>query len=674
MPTTKKSIDEELISLREEIQKHNYHYHALDDPIVSDAEYDKLFARLVELENQNPNLITPDSPTQRVGSEALSKFETVQHRTPMLSLDNVFSEEDFLHFDNRLKQLLKSSDDIEYSCEPKFDGVAVSLLYQGGKLIQGATRGDGLNGENITENIKTIGSIPLKLRQGAPKLLEVRGEVYMPLTGFSEMNKVALLQSQKLFANPRNAAAGSLRQLDSKVTAKRPLAFYAYSATSQDAKKLPNNHFELLEKIKAWGIRVCPLTTKAKNAKAVLDFYQSLLNQRPHLEYEIDGVVIKVNHHALQDKLGFVARAPRWAVAFKFPAQEETTVLESVVFQVGRTGALTPVARLKPVKVGGVMVSNATLHNMDEIKRKDVRVHDTVIIRRAGDVIPEVVKPILEKRPKNSEIISLPKKCPVCGSKVVSIEGIAAARCDGGLICHAQRIEAIKHFVSRKAMDIDGLGQKLVEQLVNVGLVQTVADLYQLQVDDLAAMPRMAQKSATNIMNALEASKKTSLAKFIYALGIREVGEATAQTLADHFLTLENLKLADREALENISDIGPISAQYIVGFFKEKTNLKVIQSLIDAGIHWPKPPKRTSSNQPLNGHVYVLTGTLSRPRDDIKAELIALGAKVTGSVSKSTTAVIAGEKPGSKIKKAMELDIPVLDETQLANLFEELEN
>lgn len=674
MPTTKKPIDEELVSLREEIQKYNYHYHALDEPIISDAEYDRLFAKLVELENQNPQLITPDSPTQRVGSEALSKFETVQHQTPMLSLDNVFSEEDFIHFDNRLKQLLKSSDDIEYSCEPKFDGVAVSLLYQDGRLVQGATRGDGLNGENITDNIKTVASIPLKLRPGAPKSLEVRGEVYMPLAGFTEINKIALQQSQKLFANPRNAAAGSLRQLDSKVTAKRPLAFYAYSATSLDAKQLPENHFELLEKIKAWGIRVCPLTTKAKNAAAVLKFYHSLLNKRPSLDYEIDGVVIKVNAHALQDKLGYVARAPRWAVAFKFPAQEETTVLESVDFQVGRTGALTPVARLKPVKVGGVMVSNATLHNMDEINRKDVRVHDTVIVRRAGDVIPEVVKPILEKRPQNSKAISLPKKCPVCGSKVVTIEGIAAARCDGGLICHAQRIEAIKHFVSRKAMDIDGLGQKLVEQLVNVGLVQTVADLYQLKVDDLAAMPRMAEKSATNIMNALEASKKTSLAKFIYALGIREVGEATAQTLTDHFATLEDLKSADREALENIPDIGPVSAQYIVAFFKEKTNLQVIQSLIDAGIHWPKPAKQSSTKQPLNGHVYVLTGTLSRSRDDIKAELIALGAKVTGSISKSTTAVIVGEKPGSKLKKAMALNIPVLDEAQLVNLFEELEN
>tara|TARA_R110002110_G_scaffold166602_2_gene367281 strand:- start:32632 stop:34668 length:2037 start_codon:yes stop_codon:yes gene_type:complete len=666
----KKEVLQTIEALRKQIHEHNYYYHALDEPTISDTAYDKLFSKLLELEQQYPQLVTADSPSQRVGNTVLSSFQALQHSKPMLSLDNVFSEEDFLRFDKRVKQLLAFDDmhmSIEYSCEPKFDGIAVALTYENGVLISGATRGDGTVGEDITANIKTIASIPMCLQNDFPKHLEVRGEVYIPLAGFALLNQTALKNNQKLFANPRNAAAGSLRQLDSKITAKRPLAFYAYSVHSDVKTALSDTHVGNLKLAREWGIRVCPEASVVHGVEGALKYYRNLLDKRQTLPYEIDGVVIKVNAQSLQEQLGFVARAPRWATAYKFPAQEETTRLESVDFQVGRTGALTPVARLTPVKVGGVVVSNATLHNMDEIARKDIRIKDTVIVRRAGDVIPEIVKPILAKRPADSLEILLPKKCPACGSNVVTIEGEAAARCEGGLCCPAQRIEAIKHFVSRKAMDIDGLGAKIIEQMVQAKLINNVADLYQLDVKSLESLERVGEKSAANYIDAIEKSKNTTFHKFIYALGIREVGDATALQLASTFHDLESLMQADQATLEDLPDIGPISAQHIMAFFQEKQNKDIIFKLIKAGVHWPKPTVQTG-DLPLTGHTYVLTGTLSRPREEIKADLVALGAKVTGSVSKSTTGLIVGVNPGSKLKKATDLNVPVIEESELKSL------
>jgi len=669
MAEVAKDIVQEIETLRKKIHEHNYHYHALDEPIISDAAYDKLFAKLLALEQDYPSLTTADSPTQRVGSLVLSKFNSVEHAHPMLSLDNVFSEVDFEQFDKRIRQILKSDNIVQYSCEPKFDGIAVSLTYEHGILTRGATRGDGNMGEDITTNIKTIACIPLKLRNDFPEHLEVRGEVYMPLAGFEQLNQVAQKNNQKLFANPRNAAAGSLRQLDSKITAKRPLAFYAYSVQSDVKNVLSDTHMNNLKLSQQWGIRICPEVKVVEGVEGALKYYQTLLNKRQKLTYEIDGVVIKVNEEAKQQKIGFVARAPRWAVAYKFPAQEETTILESVDFQVGRTGALTPVARLTPVKVGGVVVSNATLHNMDEIARKGVRIKDTVIVRRAGDVIPEIVKPILSKRPKNSIKICLPTQCPVCGSNILTIEGEAAARCEGGLYCSAQRIEAMKHFVSRKAMNIDGLGGKMIEQLVQAKLIDNVADLYHLNAKDLENLERTGEKSANNLINAITNSKKTSFHKFIYALGIREVGDATALQLASTFSDLDSLMQANQAQLEALPDIGPVSAQHIVAFFSEKHNKDIIMNLIGSGIYWPKPKVLSSANLPLAGKTYVLTGTLSRPREEIKSELIALGAKVTSSVSKSTTGLIVGANPGSKLKKANDLGVAVIEESELQSLF-----
>lgn len=665
MAEVAKSIVQEIETLRKQIHEHNYHYHALDEPIISDASYDKLFAKLLALEQQCPKLNTDDSPSQRVGSLVLSKFKSVKHAHPMLSLDNVFVEEDFEHFDKRIKQILKSDNILQYSCEPKFDGIAVALTYENGILIRGATRGDGNMGEDITTNIKTIASIPLKLQNDFPPHLEVRGEVYMPLAGFEQLNQTAQKNDQKLFANPRNAAAGSLRQLDSKITAKRSLAFYAYSVQSDIQDILSDTHMNNLQLSKQWGIRICPEAKIVDGAAGALKYYQALLNKRQKLAYEIDGVVIKVNHLAQQAQIGFVARAPRWAIAYKFPAQEETTILESVDFQVGRTGTLTPVARLAPVKVGGVIVSNATLHNMDEIARKGVRIKDTVIVRRAGDVIPEVVKPIISKRPKDSMEITLPLLCPVCGSNILIVEGEAAARCEGGLYCSAQRIEAIKHFVSRKAMNIDGLGGKMIEQLVQAERIDNVADLYRLDIKSLENLERVGEKSANNLIDAIANSKKTTFHKFIYALGIREVGDATALQLASTFADMDSLMQANQTQLEALPDIGPISAQHIVAFFNEKHNKEIIISLTNAGIHWPKPKNLSNTDLPLAGKTYVLTGTLSRPREDIKAELIALGAKVTGSVSKSTTGLIVGANPGSKLKKANDLGVAVIEESEL---------
>ncbi len=666
-PATLKRIKK----LKELIREHDYRYYVLDEPSIPDADYDDLFAELKGFEAEHPELISSDSPTQRVGGMPAKSFISVKHLSPMLSLDNAFSYEELERFEQRIKQLLQNTDEIEYSCEPKFDGIAVSLLYENGLLVRGATRGDGTAGEDITSNIRTVASIPLSLQgQQMPATLEVRGEVYMPKASFIKLNKEAIKNSEKEFANPRNAAAGSLRQLDPKITAKRHLAFYSYGAQLISNEKWPKTHSLSLEQLKQWGIRICPESIVVTGIEQVQVAWTALLKKRDALPYEIDGMVVKVNDFELQNELGFVARAPRFALAYKFPAEERKTKLLGVDFQVGRTGALTPVARLEPVSVGGVTVSNATLHNMDEIARKDVRINDYVIVRRAGDVIPEVVRPILEERDAaTTKEIKAPRQCPVCGSHVVRVEGESALRCEGGLGCQAQLIEHIKHFVARRAMDIEGLGSKLVEQLVNQKLIGSVADIYQLTNEQLLTLERMGEKSATNLLEAIEKSKKTTFAKFIYALGIREVGEATALLLADHFTTLDELMNASQEALLTLSDVGPVVAQQIQLFFAEKANQKIIALLLNAGVQWPaRRVIKQSGDLPLQGKSYVITGTLSLSRDDIKTLLQEKGAKVVESVSAKTDGVIVGEKPGSKYTKAQTLGIPILGEKELEEI------
>ncbi len=657
--------------LKEKIREHDYRYYVLDEPSIPDADYDELFQELKQFEAQHPALISADSPTQRVGAEPLKSFATVKHLSPMLSLDNAFSHDELLRFAERIKQLLGTAEiDIEFSCEPKFDGIAVSLLYEKGVLIRGATRGDGNIGEDITANIRTIASIPLKLSGNRlPDVLEVRGEVYMPKASFKKLNAVAAKSGEKEFANPRNAAAGSLRQLDPRITAKRQLAFYSYGAQIISGESWPKSHSQSLERLKEWGIRICPESRVVKGIAQVQTAWEALLSKRENLPYEIDGMVVKVNEFALQNELGFVARAPRFALAYKFPAQEKKTKLLGVDFQVGRTGTLTPVARLEPVSVGGVTVSNATLHNMDEIARKDIRINDWVIVRRAGDVIPEVVKPIIEERDNHTKEIMAPKKCPICDSQVVRIAGEAALRCEGGLVCSAQLIEHIKHFVARRAMDIEGLGSKLVEQLVNQQLIRSVADIYHITKPQLLSLERMGEKSATNLLAAIEKSKHTTFAKFLYALGIREVGEATAQLLAEHFSSLEELSQATEESLLALPDVGPVVAEHIMAFFAEKANHQIITALLKAGVVWPKVKNTPAlGEQPLQGKSYVITGTLKYPRDEIKALLQQKGAKVVESVSAKTDGVIVGEKPGSKYTKAQSLGIPILGQEELEAL------
>ena len=665
-PATIKRINK----LKELIREHDYRYYVLDDPSIPDADYDELFQELKAFEAQHPEIITSDSPTQRVGGMPTKSFTSVKHLSPMLSLDNAFSTDELERFDQRIKQLVANSSEIEYSCDPKFDGIAVSLLYENGLLIRGATRGDGSVGEDITANIRTVQSIPLQLSgHHFPKILEVRGEVYMPKASFLKLNKEAAQKNEKEFANPRNAAAGSLRQLNPKITAQRHLAFYSYGAQLIEGTGWPKTYSDTLEQLKKWGIRICPDSLVVTGVERVQAAWADLLKKRDILPYEIDGMVVKVNDVELQNELGFVARAPRFALAYKFPAQEKKTKLLAVEFQVGRTGALTPVARLEPVSVGGVTVSNATLHNMDEIARKDVRINDYVIVRRAGDVIPEVVRSILEERDKTTKEIKAPTMCPVCGSQVVRVEGEAALRCEGGLVCPAQLIEHIKHFVSRRAMDIEGLGSKLVEQLVNQQVIESVADIYHINQEQLLSLERMGEKSATNLLQAIEKSKKTTFAKFIYALGIREVGEATALLLADNFSTLDELMIASEEALLALPDVGPVVGQQITAFFNEKANQKIIAAIQKAGVQWPpkSTPKHTG-DLPLKGKSYVITGTLSLSRDDIKAKLQEKGAKVVDSVSAKTDGVIVGEKPGSKYTKAQTLGIPILGEAELENL------
>ena len=658
-------------SLKSVLEEHNYKYYVLDEPSIPDVEYDRLIKSLTQLEQQNPEFITPDSPTQKVGGHALAGFTQVTHEVPMLSLDNAFDDAEFHAFNKRLQDRLKESHTFEFCCEPKLDGLAVSILYEDGVLVQAATRGDGATGENITENVKTIRNIPLKLRgSGYPKRFEVRGEVFMNSAGFEKMNEQAKLSGDKVFVNPRNAAAGSLRQLDSKITANRPLMFYAYSTGVVEDGELAQDHFEQLTQLTQWGIPMSPETKLVKGVDAALAYYQDIGERRTSLKYEIDGVVIKINNKTLQQQLGFVARAPRWAIAFKFPAQEELTKLLDVEFQVGRTGAITPVARLEPVFVGGVTVSNATLHNQDEIARLGIKIGDTVIIRRAGDVIPKVAQIVLDKRPDDAVDITFPDSCPVCDSAVERLAGEAVARCSGGLVCEAQRKEAIKHFSSRKALDIDGLGDKIVEQLVDRELIHTPADLFILKQGHLETLERMGPKSAENLITSLQDAKKTTLARFLYSLGIREVGEATAQNLANHYLTLEKVSLASVESLQDVSDVGEIVAKHVNFFFREQHNKTVIEDLITAGVHWPDIEVKSESEQPLAGLTYVLTGTLTQMgRSEAKAKLQTLGAKVSGSVSAKTHALVAGDKAGSKLTKAQDLGLKILTEQDLVDLF-----
>lgn len=663
---------QQLEHLREQLRSHNYHYYVLDEPLVPDSEYDRLFHQLKTLEEQHPELITADSPTQRVGAAPLTGFNEVHHRAPMLSLGNVFSESDLMDFEQRIKDRLASDDPLDYEVEPKLDGLAISLRFENGVLVQAATRGDGTRGEDVTQNVRTIDSIPLKLiGDDYPRIVEARGEVFMPLAGFNAFNKKALARSEKTFANPRNAAAGSLRQLDSRITAKRPLAFYAYGVGEVDVDPGVTQS-EVMKRLSEWGIPVSPELRVVTGARGCLDYYHDLMRRRDSLAYDIDGIVYKVNSLEKQRILGYVSRAPRWAIAHKFPAQEELTVVEAVEFQVGRTGAITPVARLQPVTVAGVVVSNATLHNMDEVQRKDIRVGDTVIIRRAGDVIPEVVSVVSDRRPAGAGAIVMPQKCPVCGSDILRAEGEIVARCSGGLYCSAQRKEGIKHFASRKAMDIDGLGDKLVEQLVDAGLVEDIAGLYQLHAGDVAGLERMGAKSAGNLMDALRKSKTSLLSRFLFALGIREVGEATAKSLAQEFLTLDSIMEADEERLQQTPDVGPIVAAHIVSFFQQPHNLEVLGKLLAAGIEWPEE-QRLRGGLPLQGKTFVLTGALSRPRSEIKQLLQQFGAKVTGSVSKKTDYVVAGEAAGSKLEKARSLGVLVLNEAELEEILAPIE-
>lgn len=663
-------VAQDIAALRNEIQHHNYRYYALDEPQITDADYDRLMQRLRQLEQQYPELITQDSPTQRVGAAPLSAFQTVVHEMPMLSLDNAFNDEDLLAFNQRVQDRLKTASEIEYACELKLDGIAVSLLYRDGVLVRGATRGDGTNGEDITQNVRTINSIPLRLQgDGYPAVLEVRGEIYMPKAGFNALNEKARAADEKLFVNPRNAAAGSLRQLDSRITASRPLEMCAYSVGWVDGGELPDTHNDVLAALKSWGFLTNRETQVAKNIQEAMEFYRRIGDKRDALAYDIDGIVFKVNSRRLQDELGFISRAPRWAIAYKFPAQEESTVLVDVEFQVGRTGAVTPVARLQPVFVGGVTVSNATLHNRDEINRLGIKIGDTVIVRRAGDVIPQIVQVVESKRPVDARDILFPEHCPVCNSPVETVADEAVARCSGGLVCAAQRKEAIKHFASRKAMNVEGLGDKLVEQLVDLGLVKNLADIYSLTREQLAAMERMGEKSADNILAALETSKKTTLAKFIYALGIREIGESTARNLANYFGSFEALAAADQETLQRVPDVGPVGAHFVAEFFEQESNRIAVAALRDAGIHWNNIEVASPEALPLIGLTYVLTGTLeSLSRDDAKAHLLALGAKVAGSVSAKTNYVVAGPGAGSKLAKAEELGLTVMDEAALIEL------
>ncbi|NNE04560.1 MAG: NAD-dependent DNA ligase LigA [Xanthomonadales bacterium] len=646
-------------NLRARIEHHDYLYYVEDAPSIPDAEYDRLMRELQSIETEHPELITDDSPTQRVGGKPADGFEEVRHEVPMRSLANAFEEQEVRDFDERVRKGLEVGE-VKYAAEPKLDGVAIALSYRSGKLWQAATRGDGEKGENVTANVRTIAAIPLKLRgEGWPDELEVRGEIYMPLEGFRSFNRRAEERGEKSLVNPRNAAAGSLRQLDPAMTAARPLAFFAYSVATREG--LPASQSACLARLRDWGFPVNSEVRRVSGIEGCLSYYQHIGEIRPKLSYDIDGVVYKVDDLQSQQTLGFVSRAPRWALAHKFPAQEEITRLIDIEVQVGRTGAITPVARLEPVFVGGVTVTNATLHNEDEIRRKDVRPGDWVVVRRAGDVIPEVARVVLERRDGDPPRFEMPSECPVCSSAVERGDGEAVARCTGGLVCAAQRKQSIQHFASRRAMDIEGLGSKLIEQLVDKGLVGSVADLYSLDRDQLTALERMGRKSAENLLTELEKSKRPSLERLLYALGIREVGEVTARSLARHFRSMEALQAASIEALTEVNDVGPVVAEHVHAFLDEPHNREVIQSLCDAGVKW-QAPEDESGEQPLAGQTWVLTGSLSFPRIHAKNLLESLGAKVSGSVSSKTSAVLAGEAAGSKLTKAEKLGIEILDE------------
>lgn len=673
-------IQSRMHALQQLLERYNTEYYLHDEPSVPDAEYDRLMNELRELEAANPQWLDVNSPTQRVGGVALTSFGSVQHEQPMLSLDNVFNAEDLAAFGRRVQERLFSNDAITFCCEPKLDGLAVSILYEQGELVRGATRGDGVTGEDITRNVRTIRVIPLRLSgDNIPARIEVRGEVFMPKAGFERWNEQALVRGDKVFANPRNAAAGSLRQLDPAITAQRPLAFYAYGiGVVDEATELPDSHYVRMQYLKQFGLPVCDEIRQVVGVEGCQIYHDDILAKRDALPFEIDGVVFKVDTIAQQQMLGFVSRAPRWAVAHKFPAQEELTRLNDVEFQVGRTGAITPVARLEPVQVGGVTVSNATLHNADEITRLGVKIGDWVVVRRAGDVIPQIVNVVLDRRDASCRDIDFPERCPVCDSQVERLPGEAVARCSGGLYCAAQRKEALKHFVSRRAMDIDGIGDKLIEQLVDHELVHTPADLFALTKAQLLGLERMGEKSADKLLNALQSARETTFARFLFALGIREIGETTAQTLAQHFSDLPALQDASVETLLKVSDVGEVMAKHIYYFFRQEHNLEVIQRLLapisegGAGISWQPVARVAVDALPLNGKTLVLTGTLSQlNRDAAKQALQALGAKVAGSVSAKTDLVIAGEAAGSKLEKAQQLGVPVWGEDELVALLQD---
>ena len=656
--------------LRAQLAQHDYRYYVLDDPQVPDAEYDRLMRELRALEAEDPALITSDSPTQRVSGTPSAQFGEVVHAVPMLSLDNAFSEEDLVAFDRRIHERLEVSGDLDYVAEPKLDGLAVSVTYQDGVLTQAATRGDGVTGEDVTANVRTIRAVPQRLRRGAPALLEARGEVFMPLAGFERMNAQARERGEKVFVNPRNAAAGSLRVLDPRITAARPLRAFFYGLGALQGCSPPAGQMQLLELLRSLGLPVAHEVRAVQGVPGCLAYYQELGARRPNLPYQIDGVVYKLDRRADQERLGFLSRSPRWAIAHKFPADEAVTVVKGIEFQVGRTGALTPVARLEPVFVAGVTVSNATLHNIDEVHRKDVRSGDTVIVRRAGDVIPEVVSVITERRPAGTVPVQLPATCPVCDSPVLRVAGEAVARCTGGFTCRAQRQEALRHFASRRALDIEGLGDKLIEQLVEHEVLKSPADIYTLAAAALAELERMGEKSAQNLIAAIDKSRRTTLPRLLFGLGIRDVGEATALALARHFGTLERLMAADEATIQQVPDVGPIVAAHVAAFFASQDHRRVIKALRDEGVTWPEMKAApVTDSDPLAGKTFVLTGTLqSLTREAAQEALTARGAKVSGSVSKKTHYVVAGSDAGSKLTKAQALGVPIIDETQLLRL------
>jgi DNA ligase (NAD+) len=653
--------------LRDEINGHDYRYYVLNEPSVPDAEYDRLMKELRELEASDPALVTPDSPTQRVSGVAASEFGEVKHALPMLSLENGFSEDDLVDFDRKVRERLKSAGPIDYSATPKLDGLAISVLYRNGEYVRAATRGDGVTGEDVTANVGTIRSVPRKLRGKPPALLEVRGEVFLPFAGFEKMNREAATRGDKLYVNPRNAASGSLRQLDSRITAQRPLDLYFYELGVVEGGAVPEKHSELSAQLNLWGLRTCPEGRKVVGVEGCLEYYRDIGARRTRLPYQIDGVVYKVDSRADQEKLGFVSRAPRWALAHKYPADEEMTLLEDVIFNVGRTGALTPAAKLKPVFVGGVTVSNATLHNMDEVARKGFMIGDTVVVRRAGDVIPEVARYLPDKRPANARPIVMPSNCPVCGSPVTRLEDQAVYKCTGGVLkCRAQRAEWVMHFAGRRAMDIEGLGEKLIEQLVEDGSVSSPADLYDLDATSLAERERMGEKSAKNVVDAITKSKKTTLPRLLYALGIPQVGESTALALAHQFGSVEKLEAASAEQIEETPDVGPIVSRSVFEFFQSSLAKSMVERLKNSGVTYEPIKVEERASLPLNGLTFVITGTLAGlQRDAAEDALRALGAKVSGSVSKKTSFLVVGADAGSKLAKAQALGVPVLDEAAL---------